>query len=1128
LVQLGHCNKERREYRLSYESYMRAVNLKPADDDAYLHLGHLLKITGNMFCASRFYRAAAELGNMDAKSEYANIQAITTSPRFSVKEEAVGEARRRDGRSDGDARQITMILGALEMCEVDPSAVERLREAAQLLFLAGFAESAKGIFEMCFIREGFGPAAHARSIEVALRTGLWYGNGPFLQSSDISVRLSPFPIGRREALGWLVDEFAEKEVGRSVTLSGESAPALLHRPNQAVEESADSAHVHTLSVHRLFSPERAATVRDLVSSFYDALARASDADDWAQLRAVMGDLKLTVTDAGPLISFDTGSIRGNVEAHVARVLFNNLYDFISENAAIIVGPVATPGALASASRFKCPLLAPYLGGVSLLYDSPNELIDEIAFEIAQGARKYKDHPHRHMLEQVIALIGCRLEGDALLRLFTTVVEGNLLRAAVALLPALLPKYLNNYGILVQISQTLKHAGNFNMALDILHRIPQHESILRPASTEFGLLIERGILEKICGNFSESARIFMKCLSIDQENEFLQQEILTLLPEIHDMAKVVEQVSSAPKLKGLAQRRRLYRLHLDGWEFHGKETKVGPDVGVDELVLEIAPEVAKASESTRPPDRSEQVEILQLGWERRRSQWGDLPVLRGVEAIRVRVISLVPLIAMRVRLDGRTIRREQPRPQTSRFERKNEYMFNAWFDVSAIRYGLHELQLYFEEYSGGYRIREELVLVGPPLVRNEQSRTSGSSVVLDDSTAGLPLDERINSIPSVIYSTCRNFWHAPIRRVLVVRADQLGDFVISIPAIARLRDLFPDARFFGLISPSAVEMARTLELFEELFEVNMTYEPMDGRRYLALQDQIELRRQLGKHSFDLAIDLSTGSSTRPVLRLSGAPIMVGFKPHEFPWLSFGIDAVTRDAVNGRERVAHGTLVMMLVDALGTMLRSQHISMNPPPLSNDKGLLTRFGIGEDDHYLLLHTGSRLLMKQWPLAHYRALAHLALEATDLKVVMLVDTPAEAREIESVGFPTDRFCVVAGRLAFAELDALVSHCSAMVGNDSGPKHLAASRGAKVVSVHMGQVNWQEWGQEGDGLIVTRHVPCYGCGIVEAHECGKDLACLVHIRPEEVFAAVQQVLGTRVYRDPVTPETVAPVAHAR
>jgi hypothetical protein len=81
-------------------------------------------------------------------------------------------------------------------------------------------------------------------------------------------------------------------------------------------------------------------------------------------------------------------------------------------------------------------------------------------------------------------------------------------------------------------------------------------------------------------------------------------------------------------------------------------------------------------------------------------------------------------------------------------------------------------------------------------------------------------------------------------------------------------------------------------------------------------------------------------------------------------------------------------------------------------------------------------------------------------------------------------------------------------VGNDSDPKHLAALRGAKVVSIHSARINWNEMGQEISGTIISRKVPCAGCGIDhDADECGKDFACIVKISPEEVFDSVMTPL---------------------
>jgi len=338
--------------------------------------------------------------------------------------------------------------------------------------------------------------------------------------------------------------------------------------------------------------------------------------------------------------------------------------------------------------------------------------------------------------------------------------------------------------------------------------------------------------------------------------------------------------------------------------------------------------------------------------------------------------------------------------------------------------------------------------------------------------------------------------------LIVRADQLGDFVSSIPAIMRLRALFPEATFHAVVSASNLALARELDLFAKLHVVEWSYDEAGTRRLMTLASQVALREALRTQMFDLAIDLSPASETRGILRLSGARDMVGFKPSEFPWLTFGIDVVTRDRVNGKERISHAAFVLSLVESLAAVATYQPMQL---PGRTDRSSLARFAVA-DSEYALLHAGARLAIKRWPLSHYLRLAETIIKETKMNVVLLSDDPVDSTQMLTIGLDERRLQVVVGGVRFEELEALVHHCSVYVGNDTGPKHLAAIRGAKVVSIHMNQVNWDEWGQDGTGLIVSRRVPCAGCGIEYADDCGKDLACLTNIRPEEVFAAVQQL----------------------
>jgi ADP-heptose:LPS heptosyltransferase len=256
----------------------------------------------------------------------------------------------------------------------------------------------------------------------------------------------------------------------------------------------------------------------------------------------------------------------------------------------------------------------------------------------------------------------------------------------------------------------------------------------------------------------------------------------------------------------------------------------------------------------------------------------------------------------------------------------------------------------------------------------------------------------------------------------------------------------------------------------------------------------------------------------LLRLSGAPFTVGFGARQFPWLSLGIDIATHHRVNGKEQASHALRVAAFIETLGAMIRHEPIVLPAPA---DCGVLDTFGL-ERGRYVVLHTGARHSAQRWPLSHYIDLARLLLQGTALHLVLFVDSPDDAERVGHARLPPQRCIVLAGRRDYREFDALISHCAVFVGNDSGPKHLAAVRGVKVVSVHSGRIAWGEWGQEGDGLIVTRHIPCYGCGVEEDRDCGKGLVCLTQIRPAEVFAAVQKLLDADAA--PAAAASAAPV----
>jgi ADP-heptose:LPS heptosyltransferase len=139
------------------------------------------------------------------------------------------------------------------------------------------------------------------------------------------------------------------------------------------------------------------------------------------------------------------------------------------------------------------------------------------------------------------------------------------------------------------------------------------------------------------------------------------------------------------------------------------------------------------------------------------------------------------------------------------------------------------------------------------------------------------------------------------------------------------------------------------------------------------------------------------------------------------------------------------------------------------------------------------------------------MIIDQTDLKVVMMTDDPVKRATLPRQLSTSDRFQLLDKRLPFDDFDAFLSFCTVFVGNGSGPSHLASLRGTKVVNLFMARLNWNEWGHENQGCIISRRVPCAGCAIHhDPEECGREFACITNIMPDEVFRAVMKLVGSR------------------
>lgn len=486
-------------------------------------------------------------------------------------------------------------------------------------------------------------------------------------------------------------------------------------------------------------------------------------------------------------------------------------------------------------------------------------------------------------------------------------------------------------------------------------------------------------------------------------------------------------------------------------------------------------------------------------------WGLLPVARGVEAIRGFCISTEPLTEVTALVNGLPLHHGPVKgPYELEYEpdraRIHKYVFNIWVDFTQFAPGRYDLELRFTDVHLQTRSLGERFVVEPPL-REEDHPDSDGIVNLVAGASG-SIEEQVAARPSAVHEAVRPNLLPEIESICVMRADQLGDLVASIPGILRLRELFPKATLVGVFSPANVDLARSLGLFDELVVIDFR-ESMELRtRTLAWEAQEALRDRLAPFKFDIAIDLSQSLMSRSLLGLTGAGFTYGFKDPGWPRLSAAVDDSYYDPKNRREIATHSTRIVTMIERLAALLKSSARIIRRDDLTRDR--LVAFGIGEGERFAVLHTGARIIFSRWP--HYAALAERLHRDTNLKIVLFTDK-ADLREALPADIRrSDRFVIIDRQLPFDDFDALLSYADVYVGNDSGPKHLASLRGTPVVSIHSARINWSEWGQEHSGVVITRKLPCAGCSIYhDVDECGKDFVCITAIGLDDVYAAVRR-----------------------
>ena len=356
------------------------------------------------------------------------------------------------------------------------------------------------------------------------------------------------------------------------------------------------------------------------------------------------------------------------------------------------------------------------------------------------------------------------------------------------------------------------------------------------------------------------------------------------------------------------------------------------------------------------------------------------------------------------------------------------------------------------------------------------------------------------------------WHA-VRNVLAVRLDNLGDVLMTTPALAAIRHTLPAARLTLLGSPAGVAVAAHVPVIDDAiaFEAAWVKHPRaDGEGAHDLgQHESRLVDRLAERRFDAAIvfTVCTQSALPAALlcRLAGIPLRLAHS-RENPYALL-TDWVAECDVVGADMRHEVARQLALVAAVGFHAQDDRLlfRFGVEHVRRLRERLAEAGLDPARPYFVVHPGASAPSRRWPAERFGAAAELIAEGSGCDVVFTGDSGEHALVEAARQAMTRPSVSLAGRLELGELAALIAGAQLLVANNTGPVHVAAAVGTPVVDLYA-LTNPQHTPWKVRSRVLNHDVPCRHC-LKSVCPMGHH-DCLRRVAPDEVARASLELMG--------------------
>lgn len=289
-----------------------------------------------------------------------------------------------------------------------------------------------------------------------------------------------------------------------------------------------------------------------------------------------------------------------------------------------------------------------------------------------------------------------------------------------------------------------------------------------------------------------------------------------------------------------------------------------------------------------------------------------------------------------------------------------------------------------------------------------------------------------------------------KNVLCIRPDNLGDVLMTSPAIRAFKESVPNRKVTLLTSSAGGQIARFIPQIDDVIVYDIPWykhgEAGSGKEISDIVKKIKERK------FDAAIIFTVFSQnplpTAMLCYMAGIQRVAGYcRENPYNLMSDWIPdhepvyKVTHEVERQLELVRH----------LGASVKNDNIVLSTPPAVR-KDVLDKMhneGIDMNAPWLVLHPGVSEAKRQYPVDYFAEVARQVVHELGYQVVITGVESEGSLASQIMDYSGEGAHTLVGKLDMAELIALISEAPLLISNNTGPVHIAAGVGTPVVVLY-------------------------------------------------------------------------------